>query len=97
MLPERPTLADYDAAGRRWALEVVATRKHRTTGRIVDEAWAEERAYLVPVPRRLVARAEGLETLPALVPAPQAIPPRLHVVGESVEVRPLAVYADLAR
>jgi transposase len=97
VLPERPTLADHDAAGRRWALEVVATRRHRTTGRIVGEAWAEERPLLVPVARRLVARAEGLETLPAIVPVPVPAGPRLPLVGETVETRPLAVYADLAR
>ena len=96
-LPERPTLADYDAAGRRWALEVVATRRHRTTGRVIGEAWAEERAFLLPVARRLVARAEGLETLPTLVLAEASTPPRLALVGDSVEVRPLAVYAELAR
>jgi transposase len=97
VLPERPALADYDAAARRWALEVVATRTHRTTGRVVGEAWAEERALLVPVARRLVARAEGLETLPAIVPAPVPAGPRLALAGETVETRPLAVYAELAR
>ncbi len=97
VLPERPTLADYDALGRRWALYVVAKRTHRTTGRVIGEAWATERAFLVPVPRRLVARAEGLETLPALVTAPAPAAARLQVVGETVEVRPLAVYAELAR
>ena len=97
VLPGRPTLADYDAAGRRWALDVVARRTHRTTGRVVGEAWEEERAYLVPVPRRLVARAEGLDTLPALVMVQASTPPRLAVVGDTVEVRPLAIYADLAR
>ncbi len=97
VLPERPTLADYDAAGRRWATDVVALRRHRTTQRIVGEAWAEERPLLLPVARRLVARAEGLETLPAVLPAAHAGPPRLQLVGESVEVRPLAVYAELAR
>jgi hypothetical protein len=96
VLPERPTLADYDAAARRWALGVVAERRHRTTERIVGEAWAEERSFLVPVARRLVARAEGLETVAA--PLPAAAPPRpLRVVGETVEVRPLAVYAERAR
>ncbi len=97
VLPERPTLADYDAAGRRWAIEVVAKRRHRTTERIIGEAWADEGPFLVPVPRRLVARAEGLEILPEVLPAPQAASPRLHVVGGTVEVRPLAVYADLTR
>lgn len=52
---------------------------------------------MVPTAQRLVARAEGLETLPALVMAPTSTPPRLALVGETVEVRPLAVYADLAR
>lgn len=97
VLPERPALADYDAIARRWALEVVATRRHRTTRRIVGEAWTEERPLLVPVARRLVARAEGLETLPAIVPAPVPAAPRLALVGETVETRPLAVYAELAR
>jgi hypothetical protein len=97
VLPERPTLADYDVAGRRWAIDVVAKRTHRTTERVIGEAWAEEKALLVPVARRLVARAEGLETLPALLVAPTSTPPRLAVVGETVEVRPLAVYAELAR
>lgn len=97
VLPERPTLADYDAAGRRWATDVVAQRRHRTTKRIVAEAWAEERPFLLPVARRLVARAEGLETVPGVLPLPHAGPPRLQLVGESVEVRPLAVYAELAR
>jgi transposase len=97
VLPERPTLADYDAAGRRWATEVVAKRRHRTTERVIAEAWAEERPFLVPVARRLVARAEGLETVPALIPLPALAAPRPHVVGETVEVRPLAVYAERAR
>ena len=93
-LPERPTLAWYDAAARRWALEVVATRRHRTTERIVGEAWAEERPFLTPVPRRVLARFEGLEIL-APVTAPSR--PPLALVGETVEARPLAAYAELAR
>jgi transposase len=99
VLPERPTLADYDALARRWVLDVVVARRHRTTGRIVGEAWAEERSFLVPVPRRLVARAEGLETLPPPLAAGQPGRPRLTVVDEAVavEVRPLAVYAERAR
>jgi len=96
VLPERPTLADYDVAGRRWALEVVAVRRHRTTARVVDEAWHEERPLLAPVARRLVARAEGLETLPAPVALPAPARPR-HAAGETVEVRPLAAYAEFGR
>ena len=34
VLPERPTLAWYNAAARRWTVEVVAKRRHRTTERI---------------------------------------------------------------
>jgi transposase len=94
VLPERPSLAWYDAAARRWALEVVATHRHRTTERIVGEAWAEERAFLTPVPRRVLARFEGLATL---VPAPLPGRPPVALVGETVEVRPLAAYAELAR
>jgi hypothetical protein len=96
VLPERPTLADYDAAARRWALEVVAGRRHRTTERIVGEAWAEERPFLAPVARRVVARAEGLGSLPLPVTPATSTRPR-HAAGETVEVRPLAVYAELAR
>src|SRR5205807_1194345 len=44
VLPRTPTLADYDAMARRWIEEVVLKRQHRTTGRVVGEAWAEERA-----------------------------------------------------
>jgi len=94
VLPERPTLAWYDAAARRWTTEVVATRRHRTTERIIGEAWAEERALLTPVSRRVLARVEGLETL---APRPVLTRPRLTVLGETVEVRPLAAYAELAR
>lgn len=96
VLPERPTLAWYDAAARRWALEVVAKRRHRTTRRIVGEAWAEERPLLTPVSRRLLARIEGQQTLVAL-PNPVSARQTAAVVGETVEVRPLAVYAELVR
>ena len=94
VLPERPSLAWYDAAARRWALEVVATRRHRTTERIIGEAWAEERPLLTPVPRRVLARFEGLATL-----VPAALPgrPPFARIGETVEIRSLGVYAELAR
>jgi transposase len=96
VLPEHPTLAWYDAMARRWALEVVAVRRHRTTQRIVGEAWADERPLLTPVSRRVLARFEGLATLlPVAVFATSR--PRLTVLGESVEVRPLTAYAELAR
>ena len=93
VFPEHPTLAWYDAMARRWASEVVAKRRHRTTGRIIGEAWAAERPLLTPVSRRLLARVEGVETL---VPLPLAVAARARdVTGETVEVRPLAVYAEL--
>lgn len=97
VLPDRPTLADYDAAARRWTTGVMAARRHRTTDRIVGEAWAEEKALLVPVTRRIIARFEGLETLPSLVPVPVPASPRSAFAGQAVEARPLAVYAELAR
>jgi hypothetical protein len=96
VLPERPTLAWYDAAARRWTTEIVAARRHRTTKRVIGEAWATERPLLTPVSRRVLARFEGLETL-VPVPVPTTPRPRLVVLGETVEVRPLAVYAELVR
>lgn len=96
VFPERPTLAWYDAMARRWATEVVATRRHRTTKRVVGEAWAEESGLLTPVSRRLLARIEGQTTL---VPLPEPVSARQKpaAVGETVEVRPLAAYAELVR
>ena len=94
--PEHPTLAWYDEQARRWALTVVATRRHRTTNRIVGEAWAEERGLLTPVSRRLLARLDGAATL-VPVPTPLSGSRMPAAAGETVEVRPLAVYAELAR
>lgn len=96
VFPERPTLAWYDAMARGWTTEVVATRRHRTTGRIVGEAWAAERPFLTPVSRRLLARIEGHETLVPL-PGPVSARQMPAAVGEAVEVRPLAAYAELVR
>jgi transposase len=96
VFPERPSLAWYDVMARRWATEVVAIRRHRTTRRIVGEAWAEERPLLTPVSRRLLAKAEGHETL-VPVPAPVAGRARPVIGGETVEVRALSVYAELVR
>jgi transposase len=93
VLPERPTLADYDAAALRGTHEVLAARTHRTTGRVIGTAWASERPLLTAVPRRVLARFEGL----ALVTPTSGHAPRLGLPGEIVEVRSLAVYAELAR
>ena len=94
--PERPTLAWYDEAARRWAIEVHAKRRHRTTGRVIREAWAEERPLLLPVSGRLIARMEGTDTLVPL-PTPATASRTAAAAGETVEVRPLAVYAERAR
>jgi transposase len=96
VLPARPTIAWYDEQARRWALEVVATRRHRTTKRIVGEAWAEERPLLTPVSRRLLARFDGQPTL-VPVPAPVGARQTAVLAGEAVEVRGLEVYAELVR
>ena len=96
VLPERPSLAWYDEQARRWALEVVAKRRHRTTKRVVGEAWADEHGLLTPVSRRLLARMEGQETL-VPVPTPAGAHQTAAAAGEAVEVRPLAVYAELVR
>ena len=95
VLPSHPAIADYDAAADRWRREVVGKRRHRTTKQIVGEAWAAERPLLTPVSRRLLASVEGIVTLPALA-VPATARPR-SITGETVEVRPLALYAELAR
>jgi transposase len=59
VLPLRPTVADYDALALRWCTEVIGARRHRTTGRIVGEAWAEEQPLLRPIPRRIMASFAG--------------------------------------
>jgi len=38
---------------------VVATRRHRTTGRIVGEAWSQERQLLGQIPERVLASRRG--------------------------------------
>ena len=96
VLPERPSLAWYDTAVRRWTTEIVAVRRHRTTQRVIGAAWAEERPLLLPVSGRLIARMEGQDTLVPL-PAPVGARQKPAAVGETVEVRPLAVYAGLVR
>jgi len=92
VLPRWPSVADYDALARRWIDEVVLARRHRTTGRIVGEAWAEERAWLEPIPPRLLAAGPALATArPASV-----IDLEQRRRGEQVQVRDLAEY-EVAR
>lgn len=92
-LPPRPSLADYDALARRWVGEIVLPRRHRTTARIVGDAWAEERAVLRPIPPGVLSRLAG----DAAVPTPPCTVPTVidleqHRRGEHVQVRDLAEY-----
>ena len=94
VLPQRPSIADYDLLGRRWIEQIVLRRRHRTTERIVGEAWAEERARLRPIPERILA---GLGN-PVVVPLPAPVVDlQLRRLGERVEVRDLAEYEGVAR
>ena len=88
VLPPSPTLDAYDALARRWIEEVVLRRRHRTTERIVGEAWAEERPLLAPIPARLLATPGG-ESAP---PAPRIVDLQQRRRGEHVQVRDLAEY-----
>jgi transposase len=90
VLPRRPTLADYDALARRWIGEVVCKRKHRTTGRIVGEAWEEERPQLMPIPPRILGSFAG-DRVPS-TPAPTVIDLAERRRGEVVQARELADY-----
>ena len=91
VVPHEPTLADYDALARRWITEVVLARCHRTTGRIVGEAWAEERPRLEPIPDRVLAALGGDHPL-----SPRPTAPIVDLAqrrrGEQVQVRDLAEY-----
>jgi transposase len=88
VLPAQPTLAVYDALAREWIASVVLARRHRTTGRIIGEAWADERPRLESIPARLLA---GLASGPA-GPAAVIIDLEQRRRGEQVERRDLAAY-----
>lgn len=90
VMPIRPGLADYDVMARRWIEEVVLERCHRTTRRVVGEAWREERPDLRPIPARILAR---LTDRPSVVTfAENVIDLQQRAAGEHVEVRDLAEY-----
>lgn len=93
VLPAHPTLADYDALARRWIEQILLRRRHRTTKRVVGEAWVEERALLRPIPERVLAGFDNS----VIVPLPSAPDPRLRLLGEHVQVRDLAEYEQAAR
>jgi hypothetical protein len=58
-MPPSPMLADYDRLAAQWCTQVVATRRHRTTGRVVQEAWSAERSLLRQIPDRVLASRRG--------------------------------------
>jgi transposase len=92
-LPPRVTLAEYDALARRWVGEIVLPRRHRTTARIVGDAWTEERAVLRPIPPHVLARLAGdgeVATPPCSLPAVIDLDQRRR--GDHVQVRDLAEY-----
>jgi len=90
ILPPRPEVADYDRLAQQWIDEVVVPRRHRTTGRVIGEAWAEERPLLVPIPATIAAQVTGqLRPRPAL----ELLGARAgHQAGDHVEIRPLDSY-----
>jgi transposase len=89
VLPPRPTILDYDQLAERWIEERVLPRRHRTTQRVVGEAWAEERRLLTPIPVHVLQRLAGEgEVRPIL----NVVDAGLRRAGETVEVRPLADY-----
>ena len=92
-LPPRVTLAYYDTLARQWVGEIVLPRRHRTTARIVGDAWAEERGVLRPIPARVLSRLAGDDALPT---PPCTLPTVIDLEqrrrGEHVEVRDLAEY-----
>lgn len=61
VLPVRPSIADYERLADRWRIEVVGARTHRTTKRVISEAWAEERELLRSIPERILASVRGAD------------------------------------
>lgn len=91
-LPRRPAIEDYDQLARLWIGTVVLRRTHRTTKRVVGEAWKEELKFLRPIPSRILnSHGSKIVALPATRPDPQ-----LRLAGDVVEVRPLSEY-EVAR
>jgi len=93
VLPANPSLDDYDALARQWVEEVVLARRHRTTGRVVGEAWGDERSRLRAIPARVLVRLDRPVTVSL---AENVIDLRQRADGEHVEVRDLAEYEVVA-
>ena len=90
-LPARPVLADYDALARRWVEEIVSARRHRTTGRLIGDAWEEERPTLTEIPPRILAAQAGTDAV-SPPPCTTVIDLEQHRRGERVQARDLAEY-----
>jgi transposase len=88
-LPSRPVLADYDRLAAQWCTQVVATRRHRTTGRVVHEAWAQEHPLLRQIPDRVLASRHSADVQ---APAQVIDLGTLRNAGDVVEVPSLADY-----
>jgi transposase len=86
ILPASPSIADYDRLALQWRAEIVLPRRHRTTGKIVGDAWTEEQPALRPVPTPLLHAPTG-SSLP-----PTVIDLTARLAGEQVEVRDLTDY-----
>ncbi|MCC6495799.1 MAG: hypothetical protein IT193_06020 [Propionibacteriaceae bacterium] len=92
VLPAWPVLADYDALARRWVEEIVAARRHRTTGRLIGDAWREEQPTLTAIPPRVLATVAGADDAVPSPPCTTVIDLEQHRRGERVQVRDLAKY-----
>lgn len=93
VLPAKPTLADYDRLAQRWRVEVVAPRRHRTTGRVIGEAWEQERSLLREIPDRVIASLQGER---AEAPARVIDLAALRIAGDVVVGPDLADYEVVA-
>lgn len=91
-LPARPVLADYDFPARGWVEEVVSARRHRTTGRLIGDAWKEERPMLTVIPPRILAAQTGADDAVPAPPCMTVIDLDQHRRGEQVQIRDLAEY-----
>jgi len=89
VLPLEPTLADYDRLAQQWIDEVVMPHRHRTTGRIVAEAWADEKPRLTPVPQHVLDRYAGDGVAR---PVLTVVDRSQRLLGDHVEVRSLHEY-----
>lgn len=87
VLPPSPALADYDHLAQQWREQVILPRTHRTTKRVIREAWTEERPLLRPLPAHLLPSAPR----PALHP-PSVIDLTARRIGEQVQARELSEY-----